>query len=170
MDQPKPIEVLPWTANWHDQFANETQRIHHVLPALELHHIGSTSVPGCAAKPIIDIMAVVETLARYPPIHSELVVALGYISLGEYGVVGRCDFLCKYDAGYFHISVFERGSAHVDNNLRFRELLRGDELWRTRYGELKRLLATAHSHDHGAYNEGKASLIVQMLALQNAER
>jgi len=61
MVQPVPIQIAPWSPTWEDLFVTEADRILRSTSDLVPHHIGSTSVPGCDAKPIIDIMAEVDS-------------------------------------------------------------------------------------------------------------
>jgi GrpB-like predicted nucleotidyltransferase (UPF0157 family) len=146
-------------------FVAEADRILGATSGLILHHIGSTSVPGCDAKPIVDIMGEVELFKEYSPVRAALTSRLGYTSLGEYGVPGR-DFLYNYAGQMFHISVFERGSPHIASNLKFRDILRSNAELRNGYVDLKRTLAREHSHDMAAYNDRKAALIAEILGTQ----
>ena len=141
----------------------ESARILNAGTNLVLHHIGSTSVIGCAAKPIIDIMVVVSSAKEYAQALVTLTTELGYLSHGPYGVEGREDFLSRYTDDFFHISVFVESSAHVANNLNFRARLNADPVARQEYINLKRALANATPNDHGSYNQGKSALVRHLL-------
>jgi GrpB-like predicted nucleotidyltransferase (UPF0157 family) len=85
-----PIVLVPYDPKWVAVFQNESERIQRALGSQlgALHHIGSTAIPGIAAKPVIDMLAVVdrvEALDESPL----LLTALGYEALGEFGIPGR---------------------------------------------------------------------------------
>lgn len=159
---PTPIQIVPWSREWPRQYEAEIARIGSVVTSLTFHHIGSTSIPGCAAKPIIDIMGVVGNAERFAADRWLLSQTLGYESLGEYGVPGR-DFFFRYTDANFHISVFRSGDENIANNLRFRDRLTTDQTLRERYVALKDEAANAHRDDHAAYNAYKSELIAEIL-------
>ena len=163
MAGPIPIKIVEWSDEWPRLFAAETGRILVLTTSLMLHHIGSTSVRGCASKPVIDIMGVVESCDVYAQDQEILVSQLGYESLGEYGVPGR-DFLFRYAEANYHISVFAEGDRNIANNLKIRDRLAADESLRNRYVALKRKLARSHPDDYAEYNDRKAVLIAEILA------
>jgi len=162
MAGPIPILIVEWTEEWLRLFDEEAARISARAKTLTIYHVGSTSVRGCAAKPVIDIMGVVDSFDVYDPDQRVLVTELGYKSLGEYGVPGR-DFLFRYGDDNYHISVFESGDLNITNNLKIRDCLSANESMRARYVELKRKLAQANPDDYSAYNDKKAVLIAEIL-------
>jgi GrpB-like predicted nucleotidyltransferase (UPF0157 family) len=84
------IQVVDYDANWSIRFEQEKSQILNALgdAVLDIQHIGSTSVPGLAAKPIIDIVVGVEELPPSPT-HIKALETLGYVYQGEAGIPGR---------------------------------------------------------------------------------
>src|ERR1051325_3461962 len=84
------VRVVPYNAKWPELFRIETERLTPTLAPLgvTLEHTGSTSVPGLAAKPILDILAGYDDRSLLPKIIAALVDA-GYIHRGEQGIAGR---------------------------------------------------------------------------------
>ena len=87
---PQHIQVVDYDPAWPEKFKKEAERIRWILGdcCCEIYHIGSTSVPGLAAKPIIDIMPVVTDLGKADVLASQF-EASGYEYLGEFGIPGR---------------------------------------------------------------------------------
>lgn len=109
--------------------------------AVALHHIGSTAVPGLAAKPIIDIL--VEAAVREAiDARTDAMETLGYEALGEYGIAGRRYFR-KIVGGRrtHHVHAFIAGSFDIARHLAVRDRLRADSAEREAYAALKRRLA-----------------------------
>ena len=86
----RKIVVVDYRPEWAEAFEREAARIANVLGEnmVAIHHIGSTSVPGLCAKPIIDIMPVVRDIGAVDECN-EGFIALGYTPMGEFGIPGR---------------------------------------------------------------------------------
>ena len=86
----RQIDILPFSPDWPRQFGIEMVKIRPVLVSnlISAHHIGSTAVPGLAAKPTIDILLVVHSLNILEETNAAL-QALGYQAKGENGIAGR---------------------------------------------------------------------------------
>lgn len=84
------VEVVKYRSEWSREFEAEAERIKEILgdEAIEIYHIGSTSVEGLSAKPIIDIMPVVKDISRIDKLNPAF-EALGYECMGEFGIPGR---------------------------------------------------------------------------------
>lgn len=158
-----PVEVVEYDPAWPERFRDWRRRLENALQgtATLIEHVGSTAVPGLAAKPIIDIQVSVTDLeqeGRYVP-HIE-----------EIGVTLR-----SRDAAhrYFrpppgrrrdvHVHVCTHGGEWERDHLRFRDRLRSDGATRDAYAELKRQLARRFPHDRLAYTEGKSDFIADVL-------
>jgi GrpB-like predicted nucleotidyltransferase (UPF0157 family) len=159
------VRLVPPDPTWPAMFAAEAQRIHAALGPdlpLTLEHIGSTSVPALAAKPILDI------IGGYPP-GAELdryVAALvrgGYVHRGERGIPGR-EFFRRGDPRAYHLHVVVKGGALWRAHLAFRDTLRTQPAVREAYAALKQELARLYPRDREAYIDGKAAFIRRVVA------
>lgn len=161
------IVVVPYDPSWPCEFERASGEVVAVLGAnlLRIHHIGSTSIPGIHAKPVIDMLAVVADLGEVDR-RSAAMQALGYEVMGEFGIEGRRYFRRDDSTGRrtHQIHAFIEGSAHIQRHLAFRDFLRAHPMIAREYGELKRRLAAAHPHDMGAYMDGKDGFIREMQA------
>lgn len=94
------VEVVPPNPHWRSQFEAEATAIALILreTLIALHHIGSTSIPGIYAKPIIDLLAEVRDLEQVDAQNSAL-ESLGYVAMGAYGIPGRRYFRKDNSAG-----------------------------------------------------------------------
>jgi GrpB-like predicted nucleotidyltransferase (UPF0157 family) len=167
------IVVADYNPSWPDWF----ERLQaHLWPAikevaLRIDHVGSTSVPGLAAKPIIDVDVVVGDDAQIRPAIDALRRA-GYQWVGDLGVVGRQAFEAppSSELPCHHLYlVVENSKAHLDHVL-LRDLLRGDEDARHRYEALKRANVVLAQGDMDVYVAAKAALVAELLTRARAER
>ena len=113
------IIVAPYDPRWPDEFERASAEVAPALgaPLLTLHHIGSTSVPGLHAKPVIDMLAVVTDVAAIDaPATTATMQSLGYEVMGEFGIAGRRYFRRDNADGVrkHQIHAFAHGSPHVD--------------------------------------------------------
>lgn len=158
-DADTPVAIAPYDPTWPERFAAERARLAALLgPAVALHHIGSTAVPGLAAKPIIDLMAHVDDLDG-PVIL--LVGRGGYAYPAAYNAqLEDRRWLCRPSASRreFHLHLVAR-RAELDRHLAFRDALRADLRLATGYAALKRGLAQRFAGDREAYGEAKAAFI-----------
>ena len=168
----EPVRVSSYQPEWAIQFAAEQRRINEALrtaPA-DLEHIGSTAVPGLAAKPVIDLMLGVNGYPPSPGLLQE-VERLGYESLGEAGVPGRLYFRLR-NAAHANLHVVLKGGTHWLSNLALREYLRAHAGARERYAQAKLVAIEAGATSLLSYSAAKAevlsSLLQEALAAQNA--
>jgi GrpB-like predicted nucleotidyltransferase (UPF0157 family) len=140
----KLMRVVPYDDRWPDTFRMETDHLVHILEpgAISIHHIGSTSVPGLCAKPVIDILVEAPDLAAVDQAAPDL-ERRRYMAKGEYGIPGRRYFSrpATPSESKVHIHAFRRGSAHVERHLQFRDYLRAHPTVAARYCALKQRLA-----------------------------
>ena len=125
-----------------------------------IHHIGSTAIPGIHAKPVIDMLAVVDDITRVDASNAEL-IAVGYVAMGEFGLAGRRYFRRDNAAGErtHQIHTFEIASPAVARHLAFRDYMRAHPAIADEYSRLKQGLATRHADDMNAYMDGKDAFI-----------
>jgi len=157
------VRVVPYDPQWPELFRGEAERLAPALTPLgvRLEHTGSTSVPGLAAKPILDILAGYDDPALLPQIIAALVAA-GYVHRGEQGIPGR-EFFRRGDPRSYHIHLARRDGQFWNDHLRFRDALRADSRLRDEYAALKLDLATKFPRDREAYIESKTDFVVSVL-------
>lgn len=169
----REIVVADYDPVWPAWF--ETLR-DHIWPAVEdvairIDHVGSTSVQGLAAKPLIDIDVVVARTEEVSRVVQRL-GGIGYRWRGDLGVPGREAFVATREDGlppHNLYLVVENNKAHVDHWL-LRDLLRQDPEARERYAELKRRNAELARDDMEFYVAAKARFVAELLATARQER
>ena len=156
------IVLVPYDPAWPGAFAREaaglTDSLGDVL--LSVEHIGSTSIPGLAAKPVIDILAVVERVDALDT-RSTSFEALGYQVMGEFGIAGRRYFR-KDDADgrrTHQVHAYSLGADEVTRHLNFRDYLRAHEAVAEGYLSLKKALIDRCVDDMPCYSDGKTDFI-----------
>jgi GrpB-like predicted nucleotidyltransferase (UPF0157 family) len=161
---PPEIIVCDYAAAWPDQFAQLKQIIWPAVRdlALAIEHVGSTAVPGLAAKPIIDLDIVISN-ARDLPAIIERLKNLGYEHLGNLGIENREAFRAPLGPIDHHLYVCLAESIAFKNHIRLRDRLRNDALVRKQYGDLKRDLALKFPDSIDAYVDGKTEFILNLL-------
>jgi GrpB-like predicted nucleotidyltransferase (UPF0157 family) len=167
-----PAEVVEYDARWPLWFAEISAVLEEYLDELPhvIEHVGSTAVPGLAAKPIIDVDIVVPS-ADLVPATIERLVAAGYRHEGDAGIPGREAFALPPNVAYYHhlYVVVEGNKAHRDHVV-LRDHLRANEADRARYAARKRELAHLLSTDRAAYVDGKGALVEELIAKADGSR
>ena len=155
----RTIVVVPYRQDWPETFRLHVARIAAALgdAALQIEHIGSTAVPGLAAKPIVDMLVVVADSAdedAYLPAMQRAGYALRVRepAFEEHRMLRTAE-------RDVHVHVLSAGSPEARRYLRFRDALRGAPFLRARYQALKQALATQEWQDMNAYAEAKSGMI-----------
>ncbi len=159
------IEVVEYSAEWPRVFAREAAAILAKCRPLitDVHHIGSTSVPGLAAKPILDILPVAAGTAEALEAVSPM-TALGYRYRGENGIAGRFYFDRVVEGRtVMHVHVFPAGHPEVRRHLVFRDHLRMNPDVAREYERMKRELAARYGDDRQTYTDSKAAFITGVI-------
>jgi GrpB-like predicted nucleotidyltransferase (UPF0157 family) len=155
----QPVVIVDYDPRWPELFEAEKARILEACGEwlATVEHIGSTSVPGLAAKPIIDIMPGLRRLedGRHC---IEPMQKLGYQYLGEYGIPERLYFNKGVPRSH-HVHMFVVGHEHWDRHLLFRDYLRMHPEAAARYTALKRELVEKFRDDRDAYTEAKSEFV-----------
>ena len=154
------VRVVAYSEEWVSRFQQEVELLCPIFGdnLVEIYHIGSTSVAGLQAKPIIDIMPVVADIARVDECNAAL-QALGYEGMGEFGIPGRRYFRKGGDDRTHQIHAFQLGSPNVERHLAFRDYMRAHPDVAERYGILKAELAQQFPEDIYGYMDGKDAFI-----------
>lgn len=161
----KNVVVVPHDPRWRDAFEAEARDIAAALGenVVAIHHVGSTSIPGIHAKPVVDLLLEVKDVAELDA-RSPAMEALGYEVMGEYGIPGRRYFRKDDQEGTrtHHVHAFEAGSAEAVRHLAFRDYMIAHPADARRYSELKRRLAAEHPRNIDGYMDGKDGFIREM--------
>jgi GrpB-like predicted nucleotidyltransferase (UPF0157 family) len=166
------IVVVSYDPAWPEWFEAEAARIAGVFgrELVAIHHIGSTSVPGLSAKPIIDIMPVVrdiEQVAEFNP----AMVRLGYEPKGEFGIPGRRYFVRGGNENRtHHVHTYGPDNPELARHLDFRDYLRAHPATAGQYATLKEELARQFPHDIQGYMAGKDAFIRETIRQAQAWR
>jgi GrpB-like predicted nucleotidyltransferase (UPF0157 family) len=158
-----PIEIVEYDSAWPARFASERERLLRLLPGAEIHHIGSTAVPGMPAKPVIDLMALVVEL-------DAPIAAL--VDEGDYqypqafnATLSHRRWLCRPTVAHrtHHLHLVDE-RPELARHLRFRDRLRTSATLRDDYARLKRRLAERFADDREAYTDAKSAFITRVEA------
>lgn len=158
------IIVVDYDPAWPETFERLRSGIlpHVQDVATTIEHVGSTSVPGLAAKPIIDMTIVVPTAAAIPTVISRL-AAIGYQHRGDLGVTGREAFIRPPTTPVHHLYACVAGNEALCNHLAVRDHLRSNPASAQAYGDLKKQLALRFADDIDSYIDGKTDFILSIL-------
>jgi len=160
------VEIVDYDPSWPAMFAEEAARLRAVLDRsliVGLEHFGSTAIPGLAAKPIIDILIAVRSLAEARVVFILPLQQLGYIFWAENPKTDRL-FFVKGMPPYgkrrtHHVHVTEPAGEMWEPRLQFRDYLRRHREEASRYEQLKRHLAVQHRIDREAYTSAKEDFV-----------
>ena len=170
---PRLIEVVEYCEDWPTLYVREAERLRSVFGAslAAMHHVGSTSVPGLVAKPVIDMLVEVVSGAHIPGYYGQM-AELGYDCRGECldavvpGTPGRYYFSQNRNGvRYAHVHVCKVGHEQIPEILSFRDYLREHPCEAGRYGELKSRLAGQFAYNNVEYMRGKDGLIKELAGL-----
>ena|ERR1700740_280950 len=158
------IEVVDYDPRWPKTFELLRSRILTALGdiALSVEHVGSTSVLGLSAKPIVDISIVVSERSDVQTAISRL-ATLGYVHRGDLGIEGREAFSNPDGLPMHHLYLCPRDSVALANHLAIRNYLRTNPEAAREYGELKKRLAERFPDDIDGYVDGKTTMLLTML-------
>lgn len=158
------INVIDYNPLWTKKFEEESLLIKDIISdnCIAIYHIGSTSVPGLAAKPIIDIMVVVKSLEKVDDVAEDF-LKIGYEYLGEFGIVGRRYLRKGGDERTHHIHIFQANDwNNIGRHLAFRDFMRTHEKERDEYAKIKIDLAHKFPYDIDGYCDGKENFVREM--------
>lgn len=166
------VQIVPYTADWAEQYKDEEMKFFSEIEAyaVDIQHIGSTSVPGLDAKPILDILIGLRNLADGITCIDNL-KKLGYEYKGENGIPGRL-FFSKGGGGVrtHHVHMVVWQGDLWKRHLLFRDYLRDNPEVARQYADLKRRLAVKYSNDRKMYTDSKMEFISNIIRLAEAKR
>ncbi|MBL1230479.1 GrpB family protein [Enterococcus sp. BWB1-3] len=150
----RKIEVVPYNPFWPSQFLEEKKKITEVLPAaliINIIHIGSTSVPNLAAKPVIDISLIVDDINQLDQYINNM-AELGYECWGEYGLPGRRYFQNGGDERTHQVHAYQYDNLkEIGRHVAFRDYLRTHPKVASEYGAIKMEAANQNPTDIDGY-------------------
>jgi GrpB-like predicted nucleotidyltransferase (UPF0157 family) len=163
---PEPVVIVEYDPEWPRRYEALRAPLAAAVGdlAAEIVHVGSTSVPGLAAKPVIDLNILLRAQADLPAVIERL-AGLGYVHEGDLGVVGREAFATPpgYSAHDHHLYVCAPDWGGHGDQIAFRDYLRSHPNVARAYARLKRTLAARHRNNRGAYANAKAGFVVAVL-------
>jgi GrpB-like predicted nucleotidyltransferase (UPF0157 family) len=167
---PSQYTFTEYSLLWPLKFKQEAKRLQALLgdEIIAIHHIGSTSVPGLAAKPIIDLLPLVRNIEHIDD-RIPMLEEVGYKAWGEYGLPGR-RYFTKDKGGYrtHNIHIYQVEHPDVERHLAFCAYLISHKQVCQEYEALKREAYRYHPADIAAYNDGKNDWIkkIEPVALE----
>ncbi len=164
MTNQRKVEVVAYNYRWPEYFNREASELHRVLGEhlQEIYHMGSTSIPGMYAKPVIDIMLVCENLDDIDAI-AEKLNSLNYLNLRRSVVPHRSFFIRREDGDIsYHLHIRERGDPQINRHINFRDYVIQHLEDARAYAELKINLAEQFRFDINSYVFSKDKLVQQI--------
>lgn len=164
------VAIEEYDPAWPVEFERLKVRVLRALGdgAVRVEHVGSTAVPGLAAKPVIDLDVVIRSQDDLPDAIERL-ATIGYVHKGDLGVPGRESFRWPAGERRHHLYVVADGSREHRRHLLFRDYLRAHRDKAEKYATLKQELAQRHADDRDAYTRGKSEFVESVLAAAEME-
>ena len=158
--QKRILEVVDYDPQWVESYLEESLGIQQALKGLNIrmHHIGSTSVPGLMAKPVIDILIETSNVSELDA-YDGVMEAIGYLPRGEFGIPGRRFYLKGLINRTHHIHAFNFDTSDVVRHIAFRDYLIANQSVAAEYGALKSELAVTCNNDNDTYCDGKEEFV-----------
>jgi GrpB-like predicted nucleotidyltransferase (UPF0157 family) len=159
------IDVVAYDPSWPIRFEEVAETLRNALadgPAASVEHVGSTSVPGLAAKPVLDIDVIVAP--QDVPAAVAALARTGYQHRGDLGVAEREAFYAPDDDPRRHVYVCAAGTLNVRNHLAVRDVLRSRDDLRDEYAAVKLTLAAEPDMDMDTYIARKSDVLQKVLA------
>lgn len=165
------VELEEYNSSWKTDYINEEKILKGILKdkIIEIHHIGSTSIDGLKAKPVIDILIVIKSLDEIPEIE-KLLTKYDYENRGQQGVSDRYFFAKGPEEARSHYVHFtEPGSNTYYNQVYFKRYLLEHPIYIKKYCELKEELAKKYSNERPKYTQEKNEFITNIINLAKEE-
>lgn len=170
----KPVIIVDYNSEWPNMFSELEMILRRQLGnlAISIEHVGSTSVHGLAAKPIIDIDVVIESFTLLPIVINKL-SSLGYLHQGNLGIedreaFARIDNKVPYnreesEKPEHYLYVCNKLSKELSRHITFRNILRKHPELVTEYTILKTELSEKYKNNREAYTDGKTDFVITVL-------
>ena len=162
------VQIADYNPTWQQAFAHQRDRLTIALQGWlggPIEHVGSTAVPGLAAKLIIDIVAPVMSLVEAHRAIPALAQAGWLFWPSDPNNSWRLWFLRpRPETRTHHLYLIEHDDPHLGELIVFRDQLRAHAGLREQYARLKHLLAEEHRHDREAYTQAKSQFVANVLS------
>ncbi len=158
------IEVRPYDPTWPARFEAEAALLRTILgtEVVTVHHIGSTSIPGIKAKPIIDILLEVQDIERIDNYNAQMEIH-GFMPRGEYGLPRRRFFPRTVNGRRTtHVHSWQNGDPEIKRHLIFRDYMCAHPSAAEAYGRIKTNLAAQFADEREKYSDGKYAFVQEM--------
>jgi len=157
------VGVVSYNPNWKDMCKEESEKIKNILNDIivDIHHIGSTAIPGIKAKPVIDILVEVKDIGAVDQYNNKM-EELGYEVMGEYGIPKRRFFRKGGNNRTHHIHIFQVGNEEIERHINFKEYLIAHPDKAREYSKLKEKLTNKYTYDVENYTNGKSDFIKEI--------
>lgn len=159
------VRLVPYDPSWPGLFDAESERLQQLFVAaglaITLEHMGSTAIPGLAAKPILDILGGYPAGAKLAD-YIAVLTSADYVHRGEQGIPGR-EFFRRGNPRSHHLHLTAIDGPFWRDHLAFRDRLRADNVLRDAYAALKHDLAARFPQDREAYIDAKGPFVREVL-------
>jgi GrpB-like predicted nucleotidyltransferase (UPF0157 family) len=166
-----PVVIVEYDSEWPQLFSEIAGHVRQTLPPtvlIGIEHVGSTAVPGLAAKPVIDMIIVIPSQAELSAAITHL-AGLGYVYEGDLGITGRFAFRWPPGMPQHHLYLCSQDSEALRDQVLFRDYLRTHDDEARQYEALKRDLAMRFRHHRKAYSDGKTDYVHAVLEKTRTE-
>ncbi|TDQ41124.1 GrpB family protein [Aureibacillus halotolerans] len=156
------VRLTPFSVEWAQLFQDEATHLKAIFGGLitEFEHFGSTSVPEMKAKPVIDMMCIVNDISAVDAFNEKM-NALGYDIAGEWGISGRRLFRKGGEHRTHHIHFYQYDNPQIERHLIFRDYLRNHPEEVARYSHFKEVLAEQFENTN-EYSRAKKAFVTEM--------
>jgi len=157
------LGVVSYNPNWKNMYKEESEKIKNILNdiMIDIHHIGSTAIPGIIAKPVIDILVEVKDIEGVDQYNHKM-AELGYEAMGEYGIPKRRFFRKGGNNRTHHIHIFQTGNGEIERHINFKEYLIAHPYKAREYSKLKEELVNKYTYDVENYTNSKSDFIKEI--------
>lgn len=170
---PREMVVVPYNDIWSELYEKEKNILLYILGNLivDIQHFGSTSIKGLSAKPIIDIMIVVNDINQVDE-YDHVMESYGYSVRGENGIEGRRYFvkLSPDNSGNHthHLHIYQKGNQHITDELMFRDYLHIDNEAFKEYERMKIEASLKFRYSPRGYTDAKNNCIMSIMNKANS--
>jgi GrpB-like predicted nucleotidyltransferase (UPF0157 family) len=164
----RTIEIVPYDKSWKNLYEIEKGLLESIFNniILDIQHFGSTSIPGLAAKPIIDIMIIVDDINEVDK-YNKVMGDEGYVIRGENGMPGRRYFVKMKNENSgnhtHHIHIYQNNNICTSNYIIFRDYLKINNAVLKMYESVKKDLALKYRDNPLEYTNGKTDCVNKIL-------